>query len=65
MVARKPKGILCQNCKTSDLLVTYTKRLVNGTVRRYRRCRSCKARVVTVERVHVAPLALKHVEQIK
>jgi hypothetical protein len=45
-----PKGLTCPACGGRKLYVTNVKRVARGSIRRYRECRGCAYKVVTIER---------------
>ena len=46
---RKLRGIACPRCGGRKLATTHTEPLVDGRIRRRKRCRACGQRLVTCE----------------
>lgn len=44
------RGLRCRQCGCADLRVVYTRRGINGIVKRRRECRNCGERMTTWER---------------
>ncbi|QDU44318.1 hypothetical protein Mal52_27970 [Symmachiella dynata] len=44
-----PRGLTCPRCGRGHFFTTNTEPLLNGRIRRRKRCRSCRRKIVTLE----------------